>query len=89
MDSQVNKHICGVCNDEFLTEPEYTGHVCPTTGHNPSQAEHLVKSTTPDFLEVQRGALQNGLVTLEDQGQDTTAQQSAIDQHVSENNLEA
>lgn len=60
MDSQVEKHICGVCNNEFASEEAYVEHTC-TTGFTPAQPEHL----GPEFLEVQKSALERGKEAIE------------------------
>lgn len=53
---QAQKHICGVCSDEWLTEEEYLAHVCPGTGFAPTEPEHQ----GPEFLAVQEAALARG-----------------------------
>ncbi len=57
---QPSVHRCGVCNDEWLTEAEYNGHVCPRTSATPAQPEHLINSTTPDFAAISQAALERG-----------------------------
>lgn len=63
-----DRHICGVCNDEWLTEEEYLAHTCPGTNFTPTDPQHLVNSTTPDFIEVSGAALQRGLETAQASG---------------------
>lgn len=60
MDDTPIKHTCGVCHDEWLTEDEYNNHTCATTGFAPTQAEHLINSTQPDFAAIQEAALERG-----------------------------
>lgn len=64
MDTQPIKQVCGVCHDEWLTEDEYNNHVCAVTGFTPQQPEHLVNSTTPEFLAIQQAALERGAVDV-------------------------
>lgn len=59
------KHICGVCEKEFKTEEQYLEHVCEKTDATPADAEHLIKSTTPNFAEVSKAALKRGEETKE------------------------
>jgi hypothetical protein len=59
---QVQKHICGRCNDEWLTEAEYVAHVCPATNVTPADPAHL----GADFLEIQKAALERGKDRLEE-----------------------
>jgi hypothetical protein len=56
MMEQPTKHICGKCHDEWLTEDEYNGHTCPTTGFTPSQPEHQ----GAEFVQIQQAALERG-----------------------------
>lgn len=58
------KHICGVCNDEWLTEAEYLNHTC-STGFTPAQPEHLINSTTPDFAEISQAAVARGAESVD------------------------
>ena len=51
-----DRHICGRCNDEFLTEQEYLEHTCQATGTTPTDPAHL----GPEFAQVQAAALQRG-----------------------------
>jgi hypothetical protein len=64
-DNQVIKHICGVCKDEWLSEQEYLDHVCPNTERHPTEPEHLINSTTPDFAEISTAALERGAADQE------------------------
>lgn len=74
---EVQKHVCGRCNDEWLTEAEYLAHNCTATGFNPTQAEHL----GPEFAEVQKAALQRGMDLVDPADEVAVAkQQEAIDQ---------
>jgi len=76
MEPAVQKHVCGVCNDEWLTEEEYLNHTC-TTGFTPAQPEHL----GPEFAEVQKAALERGLAHVDPADEVAVArQQEAIDQ---------
>lgn len=54
------KHICGICNDEWLTEQEYLEHICPTTQAQPTDPQHLINSTTPDFAAISEAAVARG-----------------------------
>lgn len=55
-----DKHICGLCHDEWLTEDEYNNHVCPSSGQPANTIEHLVATTTPDFEAISQAALERG-----------------------------
>jgi hypothetical protein len=55
------KHICGLCHDEWLTEAEYIAHVCPATNTTPADPAHL----GGDFLEIQKAALERGKERLQ------------------------
>ncbi len=54
------RHVCGVCGDEWLTEQEYNFHECPKTGVTPTSPDHLIRSTTPEFAEVSQSAQERG-----------------------------
>lgn len=69
-------HKCGACVDEFLTLKEYLEHPCPATGFTPTQPEHL----GPEFLEVQRAALERGLDRIPDGAPEEAAQMGAIEE---------
>lgn len=56
-----DKHICGKCLDEFLTEQEYLDHKCPITNFTPADPEHH----GPEFLAVQAAALERGREQLD------------------------
>lgn len=87
MEENITKHVCGVCNDEWLTEDEYNNHVCPNTNATPQQAEHLIKSTTPEFAAISEAALQRGLDSLQANGADDTqiaVQNEAIQQEAAQ-----
>lgn len=77
------KQVCGECGDEWLTEAEYLAHTCPTTSAKPTEAAHQ----GPEFVAIQAAALQRGLEQLEADGEDTTTQEIAIDEHAKENGL--
>lgn len=81
-----DRHICGVCNDEWLTEEEYLAHTCPGTNFTPTDPQHLVNSTTPDFIEVSGAALQRGLETAQASGDEAQVakNQEAITQLTSD-----
>lgn len=36
------KHICGLCNQEFESEKEYLEHICDVTKHTPKEPEHFI-----------------------------------------------
>ena len=76
-------HVCGQCNDEWLTETEYLEHKCPKTGYSPTEAAHL----GPDFIAIQAAALGRGLEQLQTDGEDTAVQEKAIEDHAKENGL--
>lgn len=76
-------HVCGQCNDEWLTEAEYLAHVCPKTSFKPTQAEHM----GDDFILIQQAALVRGLEQLKEDGEDTAAQVEAIEIHAVDNDL--
>jgi hypothetical protein len=83
MENTAEKHRCGVCNDEWLTEGEYNAHVCPQTQHTPQEAEHLIASTDPGFADVQKAALERGLESIQAQGatpEQVAVQEEAIQQ---------
>jgi hypothetical protein len=74
----VNKHICGRCNDEFLTEQEYLDHVCAATGYQPTDPQHH----GPEFAAVQKAALERGMEVVIANGGDQAQvdrQQAAIE----------
>ena len=56
MESAPQKHVCGVCNDEWLTEDEYNSHTCPGTGFTPQQPEHLGE----EFIAISESAVARG-----------------------------
>jgi len=78
--TQPLKHVCGVCKDEWLTEAEYNNHVCPNTNTTPQDADHLIRTTTPEFASIQQAALERGLEVIQDDPNATLNQQAAIDQ---------
>ncbi len=53
-------HKCGVCEKVFGSEQEYLDHVCEKSGSKPTEIEHLVKTTTPNFEKVAEAALKRG-----------------------------
>lgn len=53
-------HKCGTCDGAFATEQEYLDHVCQASGVKPTEAEHLVKTTTPNFAKVSEMAIKRG-----------------------------
>jgi hypothetical protein len=74
----IDKHVCGTCHDEFLSEDEYLDHVCPVTGFTPRDPDHH----GPEFANVQKAALERGMETLvaSDAPQEhVERQQAAID----------
>lgn len=74
---QTVKHVCGRCNDEWLTEEEYCNHVCPATSKQPTDPAHL----GPEFAAVQQAALERGLEKIHPADQEAVAkQQDAIQQ---------
>lgn len=56
MESVPQKHICGVCHDEWLTEDEYNTHKCTGTGFTPQEPEHL----GPEFMAISEAAIARG-----------------------------
>lgn len=60
------QHICGTCQDKFGTEDQYLSHTC-SDGFTPQQPEHL----GPEFLEVQRAALERGKERVVEEGDKT------------------
>jgi hypothetical protein len=79
MDNQVSKHVCGQCNDEWLTDAEYLAHTCPKSGFAPTAPENL----GAEFIDIQRSALERGLETIKADGADpiqVAVQEEAIQQ---------
>lgn len=53
--------ICGPCGEKFESKGLYVFHTCKASGKKPVDPEHLVKTTTPNFLEVvSKKALERG-----------------------------
>lgn len=79
---EAQKHVCGVCHDEWLTEEEYLNHVCPQTSATPQQAEHLINSTTPEFASIATAALERGAEVAQANGDEVQVarNQEAIEQ---------
>lgn len=67
---------CGQCNQEFEDTDAYLAHDCPTTGFKPTEPEHQ----GPEFLHVQKAALERGMERLPDDTADVMVQQAAIDE---------
>lgn len=79
MEQSVAIHKCGQCNDEWLTEAEYLAHICPKSGAAPTSADNL----GPEFVEIQRSALERGLDGLKEENapaEQIAAQEQAIGQ---------
>lgn len=76
-DTQTTRHLCGVCNDEWLTDEEYLVHVCPVTGFAPSDPQHLINSTTPDFAAISAAAIERG--SAEAPATDTPAPEQPVE----------
>lgn len=55
-----SQHKCGTCQATYLTEQEYLDHVCEASGAKPTDVEHLVKTTTPNFAKVAEAAQKRG-----------------------------
>jgi len=53
-------HKCGTCSGVYATEAEYLAHVCEASGSKPTEVDHLVKTTTPNFAKVAEAALKRG-----------------------------
>lgn len=53
--------ICGPCGAEFESRSTYAVHTCIISGKKPVDPMHLVKTTTPNFIEVvSKKALERG-----------------------------
>lgn len=61
-DNQTQKHVCGVCGDEWLTEEEYLNHTCPKTNTTPTDPAHL----GAEFAEVSAAAQERGAERVEE-----------------------
>jgi hypothetical protein len=57
------KHVCGQCLDEWLSENEYLSHICPILGVAPTEADAM----GPDALAIQKAALERGLEHIDDE----------------------
>jgi hypothetical protein len=51
----IQKHVCGICLDEWLSEQEYLDHTCKT-GFKPTDPEQMGEG----FATIQEAALARG-----------------------------
>lgn len=68
------KHICGVCSNEFDTVEAYLAHTCGGTGFKPTEPEHQGE----DFSLIQDAALRRGAAKAE--GDDKVRTETAIEE---------
>jgi hypothetical protein len=79
MNDQNLKHICGVCEKEFSDEKGYLDHTCEVSSLKPTDPEHLVKTTTPNFKEASEAALERGNKRAELEAKGKTPEEAVVE----------
>lgn len=69
-------HICGACEQSFLSDEEYCSHVCPNTNFQPTEVEHQDALTGGRFSKIAEAAIARGDAKKEDEGAPTAKKTS-------------
>lgn len=72
----MEKHICGPCLAEFNTIENYRNHTCGVSSEKPTNPNHLVKTTTPNFKLISEAALARGNKRKELEAQGKTREEA-------------